>query len=59
MVLTKKDALGVLFLYLSGSDFEGHTLEGYEHGEPSVPFYEKGGTVKRVTDFLQKKSEQA
>ncbi len=28
-------------------------------GEPSVPFYEKGGTVKQVTDFLQKKSEQA
>ena len=28
-------------------------------GAPSVPFCEKGGTVKRVTDFLQKKSEQA
>ncbi len=28
-------------------------------GEPSVPFYEKGGTVKQVTDFLHKKSEQA
>jgi len=29
-------------------------------GEPSVPFYEKGGTVKRVTDFFCiKKSEQA
>ncbi len=23
--------------------------------EPSAPFYEKGGTVKRVTDFLHKK----
>ncbi len=21
-------------------------------GEPSVPFYEKGGTVKQVTDFF-------
>ena len=24
-------------------------------GEASVPFYEKGGTVKQVTDFLHKK----
>ena len=29
-------------------------------GLPSVPFYEKGGTVKQVTDFFnKKKSEQA
>ena len=29
-------------------------------GALSVPFYEKGGTVKQVTDFFkQKKSEQA
>ena len=24
-------------------------------GKPSEPFYEKGGTVKQVTDFLHKK----
>ena len=24
-------------------------------GEPSVPFYEKGGTAKQVTDFFHKK----
>ena len=25
-------------------------------GKPSVPFYEKGGTVKQVTDFFNKKN---
>ena len=30
---------------------------GYKRtGEPSVPFYEKGGTAKQVTDFFHKKN---